>query len=145
MTASNDDRLGCSVRRVIDASRVALTAVLSGLARAVYDYSLPYVKERVVHGEPIGRKQAVAFKLADMHIAANAMRWMGLRAAAELDSNPEAQRRARLAQRYAAEQTLKIGDDGVQLFGGLALFAIIRSRCGIATRGHSRFDGLIGA
>ena len=53
-----------------------------------------------------------------MHIAANAMRWMGLRAAAELDSNPEAQRRARLAQRYAAEQTLKIGDDGVQLFGG---------------------------
>jgi hypothetical protein len=33
----DDDRLACSVRRVIDASRVALTAVLSGLARAVYD------------------------------------------------------------------------------------------------------------
>jgi alkylation response protein AidB-like acyl-CoA dehydrogenase len=115
---TDDELLPGAMRRVIDASRIALTAVLGGLARAVYEYTLPYVKERVVHGEPIGRKQAVAFKLADMHIAANAIRWTGLRAAAELDSNPEAARTARLAQRYAAEQALKIADEGVQLFGG---------------------------
>lgn len=115
---TDDDLLPGAMRRVVDASRVALTAILGGLARAVYDYALPYVKERVVHGESIGRKQAVAFKLADMHIAANAIRWMGLRAAAELDSNPEVARTARLEQRYAAEQALKIADEGVQLFGG---------------------------
>ena len=115
---TDDDLMPGPMRRIIDASRIALTAVLGGLARAVYDYTLPYAKERVVHGEPIGRKQAVAFKLADMHIAANAIRWMGLRAAAELDSNFEAARTARLAQRYAAEQALKIADEGVQLFGG---------------------------
>ena len=96
---AEDDVLPGAVRRLMDASRIALTAVLSGLARAVYDYTLPYVKERVVHGEPIGRKQVVAFKLAEMHIAANAMRWIGLRAAAELDSSLEAARTARLAQR----------------------------------------------
>jgi alkylation response protein AidB-like acyl-CoA dehydrogenase len=115
---TDDDLMPGPMRRVIDASRIALTAVLGGLARAIYDYTLPYAKERVVHGEAIGRKQAVAFKLADMHIAANAIRWTGLRAAAELDSNPEAARTARLAQRYAAEQALKIADEGVQLFGG---------------------------
>ncbi len=114
----DDDRLPGGVRRVTDASRVALAAILSGLARAVYDYTLPYVKERVVHGEAIGRKQAVAFKLADMHTASNAIRWSGLRAAAELDVRSEAARTARLAQRYAAEQALKIADEGVQLFGG---------------------------
>ncbi len=114
----DDDVLPGGVRRLIDASRIALTAVLSGLARAVYDYALPYAKERVVHGEAIGRKQAVAFKLADMHIAANAIRWSGLRAAAEFDSRSEAARTARLAQRYAAEQALKIADEGVQIFGG---------------------------
>jgi alkylation response protein AidB-like acyl-CoA dehydrogenase len=116
--ATDDDLILGGTRRIIDASRVALTAILSGLARAVYDYTLPYTKERVVHGEAIARKQAVAFRLADMHIATNAIRWTGLRAAAELDARPDAPRAARLAQRYAAEQTLKVADEGVQLFGG---------------------------
>jgi alkylation response protein AidB-like acyl-CoA dehydrogenase len=116
--ASDDDVLPGGVRRIMDSSRVALAAILSGLARAVYEYALPYARERVVHGEAIGRKQAVAFKLADMHIAANAMRWMGLRAAAELDSEGQAPRTARLAQLYAAEHGLKVSDEGVQLFGG---------------------------
>jgi alkylation response protein AidB-like acyl-CoA dehydrogenase len=102
----------------LDLSRVALSAILSGLARAVYEYALPYTKERVVHGEAIARKQAVAFKLADMHIAAQAMRWMSLRAAFELDAAPSATRSASLARRYAAENGLKIADEGVQLFGG---------------------------
>jgi alkylation response protein AidB-like acyl-CoA dehydrogenase len=116
--AADDARLPGGVRRVVDSSRVALTAILSGLARAVYDYALPYTKQRVVHGEAIARKQAVAFKLADMHIAIQAMRWMALRAACELDAAPTATRNARLAQRYAADNGLKIADEGVQLFGG---------------------------
>jgi alkylation response protein AidB-like acyl-CoA dehydrogenase len=146
VTASDDDVLPGSVRRVMDASRIALAAILSGLARAVYDYALPYAKERVVHGEAIGRKQAVAFKLADMHVAANAMRWMGLRAAAELDSHIDATRTARLAQRFAAESGLRIADEGVQLFGGYGfvrdypLEMWYRNARSLAT-----LDGLVGA
>jgi alkylation response protein AidB-like acyl-CoA dehydrogenase len=142
---TDDDLLPGTIRRIIDASRVALTVVLGGLARAVYDYTLPYAKERVVHGEPIGRKQAVAFRLADMHIAANAIRWTGLRAAAELDSNPEAARTARLAQRYAAEQTLKIADEGVQLFGGYGFIRDYPLEMWYRNaRSLSVLDGLIG-
>ena len=142
---TDDDLLPGAMRRVIDASRIALTAVLGGLARAVYDYTLPYVKERVVHGEPIGRKQAVAFRLADMHIAANAIRWTGLRAAAELDSNLEAARTARLAQRYAAEQALKIADEGVQLFGGYGFIRDYPLEMWYRNaRSLSVLDGLIG-
>jgi alkylation response protein AidB-like acyl-CoA dehydrogenase len=114
----DEDALPGDPRRLIDASRVALSALLSGLARCVYDYALPYAKQRVVHGEIIARKQAVAFKLADMHIAAQAMRWMALRAAYELDAGLSATRSASLARRYAAEQGMKIADEGVQLFGG---------------------------
>jgi alkylation response protein AidB-like acyl-CoA dehydrogenase len=119
IVVSEDDRLPSScIRRMIDLSRVALSAILTGLARAVYDYSLPYAKQRVVHGEAIGRKQAVAFKLADMHIESQAMRWLGLRAASELDAAPTSTRLARLAQRYSAERGLRIADEGVQVFGG---------------------------
>lgn len=143
---ADGDLLPGAVRRVIDASRVALTAVLSGLAHAVYDYTLPYARERVVHGEAIGQKQAVAFKLADMHVAANAMRWMGLRAAAELDAKPEAPRIARLAQCYAAEHGLKIADEGVQLFGGYGFVREYPLEMWYRNaRSLSALDGLVGA
>ena len=140
------ERLSGGGRRMIDASRVALTAILAGLARGVYDYTLPYVKERVVHGEAIGRKQAVAFRLADMHVAANAMRWMGLRAAAELDAKPDAPRMARLAQRYAAEHALRIADEGVQLFGGYGFVRDYPLEMWYRNaRSLSTLDGLVGA
>ncbi|MFT4117171.1 acyl-CoA dehydrogenase family protein [Bradyrhizobium sp.] len=109
---------GANVQRIRDASRIALCAMLSGLSRAVFDFALPYTKTRIVHGEAIARKQTIAFKLADMHVAIDAMRWMGLKAAAELDGNPDAARSARLAQLYASDSAMRIADEGVQVFGG---------------------------
>jgi alkylation response protein AidB-like acyl-CoA dehydrogenase len=144
--APEDDRLPDGVRRVVDLSRVALSAILAGLARAVYDYALPYAKERVVHGEAIARKQAVAFKLADIRIAGQAMRWMGLRAAAELDGALAATRNARLAQRYAADKGLRIADEGVQLFGGYGFVRDLPLELWYRNaRSLSVLDGLIGA
>ena len=109
---------GANIQRILDLSCIASSAILAGLARAVFDYTLPYTKERVVHGEAIAKKQSVAFKLADMHIAIQAMRWMTLKAAAELDDATTATRSARLAQRYCAEHAMRVADEGVQLFGG---------------------------
>jgi alkylation response protein AidB-like acyl-CoA dehydrogenase len=148
--APDDSRLraadGSAVRRIVDLSRVALCAILSGLARRVYDTALPYAKQRVVHGEAIARKQAVAFKLADMRIATQAMRWMGLRAAAELDAAPTATRNARLAQRYAAENGLKIADEGVQIFGGYGFVRDLPLEMWYRNaRSLSVLDGLVGA
>jgi alkylation response protein AidB-like acyl-CoA dehydrogenase len=109
---------GANVQRLRDASRVALCAMLSGLSRTVLEHAVPYAQARVVHGEAIARKQSVAFKLADMHIAVDAMRWMGLKAAAELDLRRDAPRSARLAQLYAGESAMRIADEGLQIFGG---------------------------
>jgi alkylation response protein AidB-like acyl-CoA dehydrogenase len=143
---SEDDRLQSSVRRIIDLSRVAFVAIIAGLARAVFDYSLPYTKQRVVHGEAIARKQAVAFKLANMHIELQAMRWLGLRAASELDIAKTATRLARLAQRYAAECGLRIADEGVQLFGGYGFVRDLPLEMWYRNaRMLSVLDGLIGA
>lgn len=118
VVVADEDALPGDFQRVVDSSRIAISATLSGLARCVYDYALPFTKQRVVHGEALARKQAVAFKLADMHIAAQAMRWMTLRAACALDAGVSVTRSASLARRYAAEHGLRIADEGVQLFGG---------------------------
>jgi len=145
VAVNESERLPSGVRRLVDLSRVALSAILCGLSRAVYDYVLPYTKQRVVHGEALARKQAVAFKLADMHIETQAMRWMGLRAASELDAAPTATRLARLAQRYAGERGLSVADEGVQLFGGYGFVRDLPLEMWYRNaRTLSVLDGLIG-
>jgi alkylation response protein AidB-like acyl-CoA dehydrogenase len=109
---------GCDVQKIIDSARVGLSAISTGLGRSVLDYVIPYTKERVVHGSALARKQAIAFRIADMHIEVEAMRWMSWRAAWELETSKNATRSAQLAYTYAAEQVVSIADEGVQAFGG---------------------------
>jgi alkylation response protein AidB-like acyl-CoA dehydrogenase len=117
-----EDRLGgaagCDVQRLLDRSRAALAAVMVGLARAVLEYAIPYAKERHAFGEAIARKQAIAFRLADMHVETEASRWLTWKAASQLERGVDATRAAHLAQRYAAEQCLWIADQGLQVLGG---------------------------
>ena len=109
---------GCDVQKIIDSARIGLSAISTGLGRSVLDYVIPYTKERVVHGSALARKQAIAFRIADMHIEVEAMRWMSWRAAWEMETARNATRSAQLAYTYAAEQVMSIADEGVQAFGG---------------------------
>lgn len=137
---------GADIQRIRDAARIALSAILSGLSRAVFDFALPYTQTRIVHGEAIARKQSVAFKLADMHTAIDAMRWMGLKAASELDSKGDATRSARLAQLYANDAAMRIADEGVQIFGGHGFVRDLPLEMWYRNaRSLSVLDGLVGA
>mgnify|MGYP001552701897 FL=1 len=112
------DHNGCDVQRIIDSARTGIAAILTGMSRGILEYCVPYTKERVVHGTPLARKQVIAFRLADMHIEIEAMRWMTWRAAAELETGRKATRSAQLAYTYAAERAMSIADEAVQAFGG---------------------------
>jgi alkylation response protein AidB-like acyl-CoA dehydrogenase len=110
---------GCDVQKIIDSARAGTAAILTGLCRGVYDFVMPYTKERIAHGSALAKKQSVAFRLVDMHIEVEAMRWMSWKAASQLAKGaPSGTRSARLAQIYAAEQASWITDEGVQLLGG---------------------------
>jgi alkylation response protein AidB-like acyl-CoA dehydrogenase len=109
---------GFDARRLVAASRAGLAAVLTGLARAVTEYCIPYAKDRVAFGEAIAKKQAIAFCLADMRIETDSMRWLAWKAASELEHGVDATKSAQLAKGYAAEACMKIADDGVQVLGG---------------------------
>ncbi|MFM8889555.1 MAG: acyl-CoA dehydrogenase family protein [Solirubrobacterales bacterium] len=67
-----------------EASRPTVGAQALGIARAAYEYSLDYAKERVQFGRPIIENQAIAFTLAKMKTEIDAARllvwrasWMG--------------------------------------------------------------------
>ena len=116
------DRLGeaagCDVPRLLNQSRVAGAAVLNGIARAALDYCVPYAKERVAFGEAIAKKQSIAFRLAEMQMEVESMRWLIWKAASQLERGLDATRSAHLARTYAAEKTLWITDNGIQVLGG---------------------------
>ncbi len=119
---SPGDRLGgparADVARLLNHCRVGIAAILTGLARAVLDYCIPYAKERVAFGEPIARKQSIAFRLADMHIEVECCRWLVWKAASQLERGADATRAAHFARAYAAEKSLWVADHGVQVLGG---------------------------
>jgi alkylation response protein AidB-like acyl-CoA dehydrogenase len=109
---------GCDVRRIIDASRTALAAGLVGLARGVLDYALPYAKQREAFGQAIAQKQGIAFKLADMHIETESMRWLAWKAASQLEQRRVATAAAHHAHAYAGEFGMWVADEGLQVLGG---------------------------
>lgn len=109
---------GIDGRRLINTLRVANSALCVGLSKAVLDASVPYAKDRVAFGEPIAKKQAIAFKLSDMHTEIEAMRWMVWKAASQLDQATDATKATTLAQHYANRNCVLIADNGVQIFGG---------------------------
>jgi alkylation response protein AidB-like acyl-CoA dehydrogenase len=109
---------GCDVRRILDSARTAIAAALVGLSRGVLDYAIPYAKEREAFGQAIARKQAIAFRLADMHIETESMRWLTWKAASRLERGLDATRAAHHAHAYAATQAMWIADEGVQVLGG---------------------------
>lgn len=109
---------GCDVQRIIDAARVALSAIMTGLSRGVMEYVIPYTKDRIVHGTALAKKQTIAFNIADMHMDTEAMRWMTWKAAWALDARQPATQLAQLAYTYASQQSMIIADNGLQAMGG---------------------------
>ncbi len=67
--------------QTFEATRPAVGAQALGVARAAYEYSLDYAKERHAFGRPIIKNQAIAFMLADMATEIDASRLLIWRAA----------------------------------------------------------------
>jgi len=99
-------------------SRLGWAALAVGTCHAVLDYVIPYVKEREAFGEPIARRQSVAFMCADIAIELDGLRLLTWRGAARADRGLPFVREAALARKMAADKGMRIGLDGVQLLGG---------------------------
>ncbi|RZS36544.1 hypothetical protein EV193_107225 [Herbihabitans rhizosphaerae] len=99
-------------------SRLGWCALALGTGKAVLDYVVPYVNERVAFGEPVSHRQGVAFKVADIGIELEGMRLVTLRAASRADQGLPYAREVALARKLCADKGMAIGNDGVQLLGG---------------------------
>jgi acyl-CoA dehydrogenase len=104
---------------ILAANQVALAAIAIGMARASFEYSRDYAKEREVLGSKIAQKQSIAFFLAEMASEIEAIRLLTWEAAWLLDQgSDEAAHVAFLAWQGAIDMAMMVTDRGVQILGG---------------------------
>ncbi|HET9317764.1 MAG TPA: acyl-CoA dehydrogenase family protein [Vicinamibacteria bacterium] len=109
---------GCDVEPILNASRVAQSALAVGVARAAYEYALDYAKTRQAFGEMIAQRQAIAFMLAEMATEIESARLLVWEAAWRLDEDADATREACLAKSFVDDMALAVTDRAVQVLGG---------------------------
>jgi butyryl-CoA dehydrogenase len=110
----------------LDDGRVAVAALAVGCIQACLDLSLSYAGERQTFGGPIGRKQGVAFQIADLEVMLHASRLLTYRAASMKDSQKdghgasvkEFRQAASVAKLYATESAVTATRIATQIFGG---------------------------
>jgi acyl-CoA dehydrogenase len=104
---------------ILASMRLANAATAIGVAKAAFEYSKNYAKEREVFGVKIAQKQAIAFMLAEMRTEIEAMRLLTWESAWKLDTGKsDAFTEAYLASTGAADMAMMVTDRAVQILGG---------------------------
>jgi alkylation response protein AidB-like acyl-CoA dehydrogenase len=102
----------------LDAGRLGIAAVATGLAQAALDHSVAYAREREAFGKPIIAHQGLGFLLADMAAAIESARATYLSAARFKDAGLPYGRQASIAKLVATDNAMKVTTDAVQVLGG---------------------------
>jgi short/branched chain acyl-CoA dehydrogenase len=105
----------------LDDGRVAIAALAVGCIQACLDLSVEYAGDRQTFGGPVGRKQGVAFQIADLEVMLHASRLLTYRAAALKDAGapvPQLKQAAAVAKLYATESAVTATRIATQVFGG---------------------------
>ncbi len=103
---------------ILDDGRVAIAALAVGVIEGCLEACRSYANERVAFGRAIGANQAVAFKIADMSVMADAARALTYRAAGLRDAGRPFKREAAVAKLYATEAAVTATREATQIFGG---------------------------
>ena len=101
-----------------EATRPTVGAQALGIARAAYEYSLQYAKERQAFGKPIIMNQAIAFKLANMITEIDASRLLIWRAAWLARNGGFTNAEGSMSKWKASEVAVRVTEEAIQILGG---------------------------
>jgi len=103
---------------ILDGGRISIAAMGVGLAQGAYDLAYAYAQERRQFGRPIGKFQAVRFKLADMATELEAGRNLVYKAAWLKDQGRDFALAAAQAKLYTGELSNRAVNWALQIHGG---------------------------
>ena len=104
---------------VLDSGRIGIASQAVGIARAAYEASVAYARERKAFGAPIGTFQMTQAKIADMKCKLDASLLLTLRAAWLKGQGKPFSTEAAIAKLTASEAAMWISHQAVQIHGGM--------------------------
>jgi alkylation response protein AidB-like acyl-CoA dehydrogenase len=102
----------------LDAGRLGIAAVATGIAQAALDHAVAYAGEREQFGKKIGEQQGLQFLLADMAADVERARATYLHAARLKDAGRPFSRQASVAKLTATDAAMRVTTDAIQVLGG---------------------------
>ncbi|MDX6535009.1 MAG: short-chain 2-methylacyl-CoA dehydrogenase [Gaiellales bacterium] len=103
---------------ILDGGRISVAALGLGMAQGAFEMALRYAQEREQFGRPIGRFQAVQFKLADMATEIEAARNLVYKSAWLKDGGRPFAQAAAIAKLYTGELARRACNESLQIHGG---------------------------
>ena len=104
---------------VLDSGRIGIASQAVGIARAAYEASVAYARERKAFGAPIGTFQMTQAKIADMKCKLDASLLLTLRAAWLKGQGKRFTNEAAVAKLTASEAAMWITHQALQVHGGM--------------------------
>ncbi|KAG7231671.1 hypothetical protein INR49_010751 [Caranx melampygus] len=105
--------------QTLDSGRIGIAAQALGIAQASLDCAADYAHKRTAFGAPIGKLQAIQFKLADMAVALESARLLTWKAALLRDSKKPFTKEAAMAKLAASEAATFCSHQAIQVLGGM--------------------------
>jgi butyryl-CoA dehydrogenase len=102
----------------LDGGRIGIACQAIGIARAAFERSVAYAKDRKSFGVPIAQHQAIQFMLADMATQIEAARLLTWRAAWMKDKGLRHTMESSMAKLYASEMATRVTHKAIQIHGG---------------------------
>ena len=104
--------------KTLEGGRIGIASQALGIAQGAYERALKYSKERKAFGTEIINHQAIAFKLAEMHVRIEAARFFCLKAAWLKDQDKPYGTVSAMAKYWASETAMFVTTEAVQILGG---------------------------
>jgi alkylation response protein AidB-like acyl-CoA dehydrogenase len=104
--------------QTFESTRPSVAAQAIGIARAAYEYSLDYAKERQQFGKPIIMNQSIAFMLADMATEIDAARLLVRRAAWLARNGGYVNAEGSMSKLKAGRVAVWVTERAMQILGG---------------------------
>jgi acyl-CoA dehydrogenase len=106
-------------QRWLGAGRIKQGARALGATRRCLELASSYAKQRKTFGEPIANRQAIQWMIADSAVEIEALRWLVLTAAWQVDHGIDSRQAESMAKLHGGVHANQIVDRVLQIHGGM--------------------------
>ena len=104
--------------KTLSGGRIGIAAQALGIAAGAFELARDYSKIRKSFGTEICNHQAIAFKLADMHLEIEAARYLVYKSAWDKDNSNNYDMSSAMAKLKASKVAMEVSVEAVQIHGG---------------------------